>query len=161
MYGTANAVALLRRQDLLLYPHCSDLPIDENVTIHICENNTIYGTKFWQLPNTKGAGLRRFLPLPVRAGDVTKYECLRRVQKNIGPAGVVIAVIREDLITEDVLPNPLPVRQNSMRTTVPMYNTPPLTAFTSAVRCSPVAAVHGGLEAIRGGNGSTKSFTIF
>ena len=75
--------------------------------VYICENNTIYGTKFKELPNTKGKTLVAdvsscFLSEPV---DVTKYGVIYGgVQKNIGPAGVVIVIIREDLITEDVLP---------------------------------------------------------
>ena len=75
--------------------------------VYICENNTIYGTKFKHLPNTKGKTLVAdvsscFLSEPV---DVTKYGMIYGgVQKNVGPAGVVIAIIREDLITDDVLP---------------------------------------------------------
>ena len=73
--------------------------------VYICENNTIYGTKFKELPNTKGKTLVAdvsscFLSEPV---DVSKYGVIYGgVQKNIGPAGVVIAIIREDLITDDV-----------------------------------------------------------
>ena len=75
--------------------------------VYICENNTIYGTKYKTLPNTKGHILVSdvsscFLSEPI---DVTKYGVVYGgVQKNIGPAGVVIAIIREDLITDDVLP---------------------------------------------------------
>ena len=74
--------------------------------VYICENNTIYGTKYKKLPNTKGHTLVAdvsscFLSEPV---DVTKYGVIYGgVQKNVGPAGVVIVIIREDLITEDVL----------------------------------------------------------
>ena len=89
-------------------PDCSDLPISEDADyVYICENNTIYGTKYKTLPNTKGKTLVAdvsscFLSEPV---DVTKYGVIYGgVQKNIGPAGVVIVIIREDLITEDVLP---------------------------------------------------------
>ena len=74
--------------------------------VYICENNTIYGTKYKKLPNTKGRILVSdvsscFLSEPM---DVTNYGVVYGgVQKNIGPAGVVIAIIREDLITDDVL----------------------------------------------------------
>ena len=70
--------------------------------VYICENNTIYGTKFHTLPNTKGKDLVAdvsscFLSEPV---DITKYGVMYGgAQKNIGPAGVVISIIREDLIT--------------------------------------------------------------
>ena len=89
-------------------PDCSDLPITEDMDyVYICENNTIYGTKFKTLPNTKGKDLIAdvsscFLSEPV---DVTKYAMLYAgAQKNVGPAGVTICIIRSDLITEDVLP---------------------------------------------------------
>ena len=130
MYGTANAVASSADKTFSYIPDCSDLPIDENADyVYICENNTIYGTKFWQLPNTKGKPLISdvsscFLSEPV---DVTKYGMLYGgVQKNIGPAGVVIAVIREDLITEAVLPGtPTMLRYKTHADDGSMYNTPP------------------------------------
>ena len=107
-YGTANAVASSADATFSYIPDCSDLPISEDADyVYICENNTIYGTKFKTLPNTKGKVLVSdvsscFLSEPV---DVTKYGVLYGgVQKNIGPAGVVIVIIREDLISDDVLP---------------------------------------------------------
>ena len=107
LYGKANAIASSADKTFSYIPDCSDLPIDEDADyVYICENNTIYGTKFKTLPNTKGKTLVAdvsscFLSEPV---DVTKYGVIYGgVQKNIGPAGVVIVIIREDLITEDTL----------------------------------------------------------
>ena len=130
MYGQANAVASSADKTFSYIPDCSDLPISENADyVYICENNTIYGTKFWQLPNTKGKDLVSdvsscFLSEPV---DVTKYGMIYGgVQKNVGPAGVVIAIIREDLITEDVLPGtPTMLRYKTHADNGSMYNTPP------------------------------------
>ena len=97
--------------------------------VYICENNTIYGTKFKELPNTKGKTLVAdvsscFLSEPV---DVTKYGVIYGgVQKNIGPAGVVIVIIREDLITEDVLPGtPTMLQYKTHADAGSLYNTPP------------------------------------
>ena len=108
MYGKANKIASSEDETFSYIPDCSDLPISEDADyVYICENNTIYGTKFKTLPNTKGKTLVSdvsscFLSEPV---DVTKYGVIYGgVQKNIGPAGVVIVIIREDLITEDTLP---------------------------------------------------------
>ena len=108
LYGKANKIASSEDKTFSYIPDCSDLPISEDADyVYICENNTIYGTKFKTLPNTKGKPLVAdvsscFLSEPV---DVTKYGVIYGgVQKNIGPAGVVIVIIREDLITEDVLP---------------------------------------------------------
>ncbi len=101
------AVASSEDKTFSYIPDCSDLPIDDDADyVYICENNTIYGTKYKTLPNTKGKTLVAdisscFLSEPV---DVTKYGLLYGgAQKNVGPAGVVIVIIREDLITEDVL----------------------------------------------------------
>ena len=130
LFGQANKVASSEDKNFTYIPDCSDLPIGENSDyVYICENNTIYGTKFWQLPNTKGKDLVSdvsscFLSEPV---DVTRYGMLYGgVQKNIGPAGVVIAVIREDLIREDVLPGtPTMLRYKTHADNGSMYNTPP------------------------------------
>ena len=91
MYGQANAVASSADKTFSYIPDCSDLPISENADyVYICENNTIYGTKFWNLPNTKGKDLVSdvsscFLSEPV---DVTKYGMIYGgVQKNIGRRG--------------------------------------------------------------------------
>ena len=130
MYGQANAVASSADKTFSYIPDCSDLPISENADyVYICENNTIYGTKYHTLPNTKGKDLVAdisscFLSEPV---DVTKYGMLYGgAQKNVGPAGVVIAIIREDLITEDVLPDtPTMLRYKTHADHGSMYNTPP------------------------------------
>ncbi len=130
MYGQANVIASSADKTFSYIPDCSDLPVSDNADyVYICENNTIYGTKFKTLPNTKGKDLVAdvsscFLSEPV---DVTKYGMLYGgVQKNIGPAGVVIAVIREDLIREDVLPGtPTMFRYKTHADNGSMYNTPP------------------------------------
>ena len=130
LYGTANAIASSEDKTFSYIPDCSDLPIDENADyVYICENNTIYGTKFHTLPNTKGKTLVSdvsscFLSEPM---DVTKYGVIYGgVQKNIGPAGVVIVIIREDLITEDTLPGtPTMLKYKTHADADSLYNTPP------------------------------------
>ena len=130
LFGNAKAVASSADKTFSYIPDCSDLPIDEDADyVYICENNTIYGTKYKTLPNTKGKILVSdvsscFLSEPV---DVTKYGVIYGgVQKNIGPAGVVIVIIREDLITEDVLPGtPTMLRYKTHADADSLYNTPP------------------------------------
>jgi phosphoserine aminotransferase len=110
-------------------PDCSDLPISENADyVYICENNTIYGTKYKKLPNTKGKTLVAdvsscFLSEPVNVED---YGIIwGGVQKNIGPAGMVISIVREDLITDDVLPfTPTMMKFKTHADAGSMYNTP-------------------------------------
>ena len=130
MYGQANAIASSADRNFSYIPDCSDLPVSENADyVYICENNTIYGTKFKQLPNTKGKMLVSdvsscFLSEPM---DVTKYGFVYGgVQKNIGPAGVVIGILREDLITDNVYPNtPTMLRYKVHADNRSLYNTPP------------------------------------
>lgn len=129
-YGQVNVVASSEDQTFSYIPDCSDLPISEDADyVYICENNTIYGTKFQELPNTKGKTLVAdvsscFLSEPV---DVTKYGLIYGgVQKNIGPAGVVIVIIREDLITDDVLDGtPTMLKYKTHADAGSLYNTPP------------------------------------
>lgn len=130
IYGEAVEVASSADKTFSYIPDCSDLDIPEDADyVYICENNTIYGTKFKTLPNTKGHTLVAdvsscFLSEPV---DVTKYGVIYGgVQKNVGPAGVVIVIIREDLITEDVLPGtPTMLRYKIHSDNGSLYNTPP------------------------------------
>ena len=129
-YGKVNKIASSEDKTFSYIPDCSDLPISEDADyVYICENNTIYGTKFKELPNTKGKTLVAdvsscFLSEPV---DVSKYGIIYGgVQKNIGPAGVVIVIIREDLITEDVLPGtPTMLTYKTHADADSLYNTPP------------------------------------
>ncbi len=129
-YGKANKIASSEDETFSYIPDCSDLPISEDADyVYICENNTIYGTKYKTLPNTKGKTLVAdvsscFLSEPV---DVEKYGVIYGgVQKNIGPAGVVIVIIREDLIPETVdekVPTMLQYKTHSDAQS--LYNTPP------------------------------------
>ena len=154
MYGKANAIASSADKTFSYIPDCSDLPISEDADyVYICENNTIYGTKFHQLPNTKGKDLVSdvsscFLSEPV---DVTQYGMLYGgVQKNIGPAGVVIAIIREDLIREDVLPGtPTMLRYKTHADNGSMYNTPPAYGIYICGKVFKWLKKMGGLQAMK------------
>ena len=130
IYGEAVKLASSEDKTFSYIPDCSDLDIPEDLDyVYICENNTIYGTKYKKLPNTKGHTLVAdvsscFLSEPV---DVTKYGVIYGgVQKNVGPAGVVIVIIREDLITEDTLPGtPTMLKYKTHADADSLYNTPP------------------------------------
>ena len=128
-YGEAIEVASSADKTFSYIPDCSDLDIPEDADyVYICENNTIYGTKFKTLPNTKGHILVSdvsscFLSEPV---DVTKYGVIYGgVQKNVGPAGLVISIIREDLITDDVPSyTPTMLKWKTQADNGSLYNTP-------------------------------------
>ncbi len=156
-FGIANAIASSADKTFSYIPDCSDLPISENADyVYICENNTIYGTKFKKLPNTKGKLLVSdvsscFLSEPV---NVTDYGMLYGgVQKNIGPAGVVIGIIREDLIREDVLPGtPTMLTYKTFADNGSMYNTPPAYGIYICGKVFKWLKNLGGLEAIQAHN---------
>ena len=130
-YGKANKIATSEDKTFSYIPDCSDLPISENADyVYICENNTIYGTKYKKLPNTKGKPLVSdvsscFLSEPV---DITKYGVMYGgVQKNVGPSGVQILIIREDLIGEGpaIANTPTMMNWKIQTDNGSLYNTPP------------------------------------
>lgn len=153
-YGVANAIASSADKTFSYIPDCSDLPISDNADyVYICENNTIYGTKYHKLPDTKGKILVSdvsscFLSEPV---DVSKYGLIYGgVQKNIGPAGVVIVIIREDLITEDTWPGtPTMLRYKIHADNGSMYNTPPAYGIYICGKVFKWLKAQGGLQAMK------------
>lgn len=156
-YGKVNKIASSEDKTFSYIPDCSDLPISEDADyVYICENNTIYGTKFKELPNTKGKTLVAdvsscFLSEPV---DISKYGIIYGgVQKNIGPAGVVIVIIREDLITEEVLqgtPTMLTYKTHADESS--LYNTPPAYGIYICGKVFKWLKQMGGLEVMKARN---------
>lgn len=154
IYGEAVEVASSADETFSYIPDCSDLDIPEDADyVYICENNTIYGTKFKALPNTKGHTLVAdvsscFLSEPV---DVTKYGVIYGgVQKNVGPAGVVIVIIREDLITDEVLlGTPTMLKYKTHADAGSLYNTPPAYGIYICGKVFKWLKKQGGLDAIK------------
>ena len=128
-YGDVSTLASSADQNFTYIPDCSNLPVRENADyVYICENETIHGTTYQQLPNTKGKILvsdqsSMFLSKPCRVSD---YGVIYGgVQKNVGPAGMAIVIIREDLIREDLDPKvPIYLRFDTHAGSDSMY-TPP------------------------------------
>lgn len=153
-YGRANKIASSEDRTFSYIPDCSDLPISADADyVYICENNTIYGTKFHKLPDTKGKLLVAdvsscFLSEPV---DVSKYGVIfGGVQKNIGPAGMVITIIREDLITQEVLPGtPTMLTYKTHADAGSMYNTPNCYCIYICGKVFKWLKKLGGLEAVK------------
>lgn len=157
LYGKANKIASSEDETFSYIPDCSDLPVSPDADyVYICENNTIYGTKFKTLPDTKGKPLVAdvsscFLSEPV---DVAKYGLIYGgVQKNIGPAGVVIVIVREDLVTEEVLPGtPTMLRYKTHVDNNSLYNTPPAYGIYICGKVFKWLKGKGGLEAMKAYN---------
>jgi len=128
-YGQVNIIASSEDRTFCYIPDLEDLPIHEDADyVYICQNNTIYGTRYPKLPDTKGKLLvadvsSMFLSEPL---DVSRYGVIYAgVQKNAGPAGLVVSIIREDLITDEVHPaTPVMLKWKTQADAGSLYNTP-------------------------------------
>ena len=126
--GEVKVVASSKDKNFSYIPDCSDLDIpDEADYVYICENETIHGLTYHTLPNTKGHVLvsdqsSMFLSRPCNVSD---YGLIYAgVQKNVGPAGMVVTIIREDLIRDDLDDLPIYLRYKTHADAGSMYNTP-------------------------------------
>ena len=152
-FGDVKCVASSEDRNFSYLPDCSDLPIRENADyVYICENETIHGTAFQTLPNTKGKILvsdqsSMFLSKPCNVSD---YGVIYGgVQKNIGPAGLAIVIIREDLIRSDLDPKtPVYMRYDTHADAGSMYNTPNCWAIYVCGKVFKYLLNMGGLEAM-------------
>ena len=153
-YGEIIIAASSKDKNFSYIPDCSDLDIpDDTDFVYICENETIHGVTWQQLPNTKGHPLvadqsSMFLSRPC---DVSKYGMIYAgVQKNVGPAGMVIAIIREDLIRSDLDPKmPVYMRYDTHAESGSMYNTPNCWAIYCCGKVFKYLKRIGGLEEMR------------
>ena len=105
-FGEVRVIASSADKNFSYIPDCSDLDIPDTCDyVYICENETIHGLTWNKLPNTKGHVLvadqsSMFLSRPCNVSD---YGLIwAGVQKNVGPAGMAIVIIREDLIRDDL-----------------------------------------------------------
>lgn len=154
IYGEAVELASSADKTFSYIPDCSDLPITDDMDyVYICENNTIYGTKYHTLPDTKGKILVSdvsscFLSEPM---DVTKYGMIYAgVQKNVGPAGTQVVIIREDLLTDDVLPcTPTMMKYKIHADNDSLYNTPPAYGIYICGKVFKWLLNNGGLSAMK------------
>ncbi|NLZ47615.1 MAG: 3-phosphoserine/phosphohydroxythreonine transaminase [Clostridiales bacterium] len=154
IYGKVNIIASSEDKTYSYIPDLKDIKISEDADyVYICHNNTIYGTKYNELPDVGDKILvadmsSDILSEPV---DVTKYGLIfAGAQKNIGPAGVVIVIIREDLITEDVLPGtPTMLKYKTHADNDSLYNTPPAYGIYICGKVFKWIKQKGGLEAMK------------
>lgn len=157
IFGKVNILASSEDKTFSYIPDCSDLPVSSRADyVYICENNTIYGTKFHALPDTKGKPLVAdmsscFLSEPF---DVKKYGLLfAGAQKNIGPAGTVVVIAREDLIREDALPGtPTMLKYSVHAKENSMFNTPPCYGIYICGKVFKWIRSRGGLAAMKQAN---------
>ncbi len=157
IFGDVKVLVSSKDKNFSYIPDCNDLDVrDDADYVYICENNTIYGTKFNKLPNTKGKPLVAdqsscFLSEPV---DVTKYGVIYAgVQKNVGPAGLVILIIREDLIKDEFeYPVPTMLKWKTQVDANSLYNTPNCFSIYMCGKVFKWLKANGGLEAMKAKN---------
>ena len=152
-FGDAACVASSKDRNFAYIPDCRDLPIREHADyVYICENETIHGTTYQALPNTKGKILvsdqsSMFLSKPCQVSD---YGLIfAGVQKNIGPAGMAVVIVREDLISKDIPENtPQYLRYDTHSENDSMYNTPNCWSIYVCGKVFRYLKNMGGLEAV-------------
>ena len=153
-YGKVNELASSADKTFSYIPDVSKIKVSDDADyVYICHNNTIYGTTYHNLPDTKGKILvadmsSDILSQPI---DVTKYGLIfAGVQKNIGPAGTVVVIIREDLITDDVLEGtPTMLKYKIHADNNSLYNTPPAYGIYICGKVFKHLKNLGGLEAMK------------
>lgn len=157
IFGDARCVASSEDENFSYVPDVHALELSDDADyVYICQNETIYGTVYHELPDTKGKPLVAdvsscFLSEPV---DVERYGLIYGgVQKNVGPAGMVIVIIRDDLVSEDVLPNtPTMLRYKTHVDAKSLYNTPPAYGIYICGKVFKWLKAQGGLEAMKARN---------
>ncbi|WP_160690064.1 3-phosphoserine/phosphohydroxythreonine transaminase [Clostridium sp. C2-6-12] len=154
IFGKVNILASSEDKTFSYIPDMKNIKVSDDADyVYICHNNTIYGTRFTELPETGDKILvadmsSDFLSEPV---DVTKYGLIfAGVQKNAGPAGVVVVIIREDLITDEVLPGtPTMLKYKIHADNDSLYNTPPAYGIYICGKVFDWIKNKGGLEAMK------------
>jgi len=150
--GEVIVAASSKDKNYSYIPDCSDLDIPEDADyVYICENETIHGTTWQKLPNTKGHILvsdqsSMFLSKPCNVSDYGMIYA--GVQKNVGPAGMVVAIIREDLIRDDLENLPVYLQYKTHADSASLYNTPNCWAIYCCGKVFKYLKSIGGLEAI-------------
>ncbi len=128
-YGTVNLAASSEDRNHTYIPAQDQLKLDPGASyFHYCANNTIYGTEWQYIPDTGDVPLvcdmsSDFLS---RAVDVSRYGIIYGgAQKNLAPAGLTVAIVRDDLLGDELPCTPLMMSYKLMADKDSMYNTPP------------------------------------
>jgi phosphoserine aminotransferase len=128
-YGNINVVGSSADKTFNYIPQLDESKFDPDADyFHICSNNTIYGTRWTTLPNTKGVPIVADMSSNILSEeiDVSKYGLIfAGAQKNMGPAGLTVVIIREDLLGFSMEKTPTMFKYDIHVENDSMYNTPP------------------------------------
>lgn len=153
-YGKVNELASSQDRNFSYIPDLTKVQVSSDADyVYICHNNTIYGTKYHDLPDVKDKVLVADMSSDILSEpiDVTKYGLIfAGVQKNIGPAGTVVVIVRDDLVTKDVLEGtPTMLQYKVHADSKSLYNTPPAYGIYICGKVFKHLKKIGGLEAIK------------
>lgn len=156
-YGDVKVLASSEDDNFSYIPDCSDMPVREDADyVYICENNTIFGTKYRKLPNTKGKPLVADLSSCMLSEplDISRYGLIfAGAQKNLGPAGVTLVIIRKDLIANELpMFAPTMLSYKTHAEAGSLYNTPPCYNIYMLGKVLKWIVETGGLEAMKARN---------
>ncbi|MDD4104222.1 MAG: 3-phosphoserine/phosphohydroxythreonine transaminase [Eubacteriales bacterium] len=151
-YTDVRVAATSEAEHFTRIPDLTDLSIRRDADyVHICENNTIFGTSYQALPATGDIPLVADMSSCIfsRPIDVSRYGLIYAgAQKNIGPAGLTLVIVRKDLIREDVWPGtPVMLRYKTHLDERSMFNTPPCYAVYMCGKVIRWLQSNGGLAA--------------
>ncbi|MBQ3519625.1 MAG: 3-phosphoserine/phosphohydroxythreonine transaminase [Clostridia bacterium] len=151
-YGAARAVASSADKTFSYIPKTTAADFDKDADyVYICMNNTIYGTKFPELPEVGNIPLiadvsSMFLSEPV---DVSKFAVIYGgAQKNIAPAGLTVVIIREDMLGNEMDITPTMLNYKIMAENDSLYNTPPCYTIYMCKLVLEWIKEQGGVEAV-------------
>ena len=154
IYGKVNVIASSEDKNFSYIPNLDKVKASpDSDYVYMCDNNTIFGTKYKKYPEFAGKILvndasSSFLSEPM---DVSKFGLIfAGAQKNVGPAGVVIVIIREDLLNIEPLPGtPTLLKYKIQAENGSMYNTPPTYGIYICGLVFKWLLSHGGLVAMK------------
>ena len=128
-YGDAKAAASSKDANFSFVPETTRESFRPDADyVHICFNNTIYGTKFPYIPDTGDIPLVADMSSCIMSEpiDVTKFGVIYAgAQKNMAPAGLTVVIVREDLLGNARQDTPSMLDWKLMADNDSMYNTPP------------------------------------
>jgi phosphoserine aminotransferase len=148
-FGTANVVASSKESNFTFIPKGYEIP-EDSAYFHYTSNNTIYGTELFELPVTKVPVVCDMSSdIMSRKIDVSKYDLIYAgAQKNIGPAGLTIVIIKDEIIGKSGRAIPSMLDYKSHVGAGSMYNTPPVFSIYTAMLNLRWLKAKGGIEAI-------------
>ena len=156
-YGKVNRIASSEDTTFSYIPDCSDLPVSEDADyVYICENNTIYGTKYTDLPPVGDKVLIADISSCALSEplDISKFGMVYfGAQKNVAPAGLVVVIVREDLLGNARDITPVMMNYKVQADADSLYNTPPCwTIYICKLVLEWIKDTFGGLEGMKAHN---------